>query len=141
MKDIRTVNHKALDPSSDWVAQGYYTSVIPILKQPGKSFEDIYGSAFLIKYNETIYVITAKHVVDIDNPILLFAGTKKSKIFLATEYFNKIRIDWIYHKSEDLAVLPLKVPELSGRIINTSISPNMTPINIQPNQIEFLKYR
>lgn len=135
MKDIRKVNYKPHDPKSDWVYGGYYTSVIPILKQPGKSFDDTYGTAFLIKCYETIYVVTAKHVVDIDNPTLLFAGTKKSNIFLETEYFNKIGIDWICHKSEDLAILPLKIPELIGRIINTKISPNKTSVNIQPNQI------
>jgi len=36
MKDIREVHYKARDPKNDWVIQGYYTSVIPILKQPSK---------------------------------------------------------------------------------------------------------
>ena len=135
MKDIRTVNHKARDPSSDWVAQGYYTSVIPILKQPAQSLDNIYGTAFQIKYGNTNYIVTARHVVELDNPALFFQGTGKREIILETALFNKMNVDWIFHKTEDLAILPFNIPEINKRIINTVINPNLTQVNIQSNQI------
>lgn len=135
MKDIREVHYKARDPKNDWVIQGYYTSVIPILQQPAITLDDVYGAGFQLKYKNENYIVTAKHVIDIQNPTLFFQDASRKGIFVDTNYFQKIGIDWICHESEDIAVLRLKIPELTKRIINTTIQPNLTKISIQTNQI------
>jgi len=72
MKDIREVTYTPNDLKTDWVTRGHYTAVFPILKQPAKSRDNIYGAAFRMKYKNKIYIVTAKHVANTVNPVLLF---------------------------------------------------------------------
>jgi len=134
MRDIKKVNYTPHNKNTDWVRKGFYTSVIPILCQPAVSRTNIFGAGFLMKFQGKTYVVTAKHVVDIDNPVLLFTGTNRDDIFLETKYFNNIGINWVFHKDKDLAVLPLEIPGGFKRIINSSIIENKFTTNIQPGQ-------
>ncbi|MBL7002127.1 MAG: hypothetical protein ISR80_05160 [Nitrosopumilus sp.] len=138
MKDSEKVNLTPYDPTTDFIPQEFYQSVIPIIKNSGNYPENIIGTGFLIQYNGVSYIVSAKHVVESeDNPSMFFTGKGSTPIILGTDTFRGFGLDWISHpRGLDVAVMPLILPtSISQKIINNKIIQNKTidPATIKPN--------
>ncbi|MGI0022022.1 MAG: hypothetical protein ACRD9Q_04080, partial [Nitrososphaeraceae archaeon] len=93
------------EPTKDWLPHGFYKTTLPILSQPAQSKNDIYGTGFLLDNNGIPYIVTAKHVANIDNPVFLFTRKGRKDIFIHTTYLNQKGIKWNFHPKFDLATI------------------------------------
>lgn len=98
--------------TNKWLPSDMRKCTIPILVQPGKIPDDIRGSAFLLRHNKKEYIVTARHVTEIKNPVLAFSAKTHQPICVDFSYFQKKGLSWVNHpKGLDLAVMPFLVPQ------------------------------
>jgi hypothetical protein len=109
MKDKDKVHIKKIG-YDNWLPPPWYQGTFPIVESDEK-LENIVGAAFMIIYQKVPYIVTAKHVIEFENPIVRFTTTSRKTLDLETKYFNKLGLDWISHpKGLDLVAIPFHVP-------------------------------
>lgn len=97
--------------TNDWLPRDWKKCTLPILEGPGKNFdEELRGTAFLLKYNNVIFVITARHVIeDLKNGRI--AVPQLNKIWTSGSFQNFEKhlrgVRWILHpEGLDLVAIP-----------------------------------
>jgi hypothetical protein len=71
----------------------------------------IIGAAFLLEYRNLIYIISAKHVIDFDNPSMAFARKDGKVAGLKTSTLQRGGLGWLMHPGDlDLAAIPFYGP-------------------------------
>lgn len=96
-----------------WFPIGWIKCTFPILKALGTLGEyDVCGSAFLLKYNDVEYAITAKHVLkDIENPMIGFNTEGRKLHQISSQKLKALGPEWIYHpKNSKLDLAAIRMP-------------------------------
>jgi hypothetical protein len=94
-----------------WLPKEWRKCTFPILKQPAKTFNDLIGSAFLLQYKNRPYIITARHVIDADNPVVAFRKKNGQVIVVSSSSFQQVGVQWVKHPlGLDIAAIPLALP-------------------------------
>jgi hypothetical protein len=98
--------------TNKWSPCYWRKSTFPVLRQPAKTLNDITGTAFLLRYKEMDFIVTASHVIEMKNPVLMFSkkGTQPSNmqsITVSSTDLHQKGLDWIKHPAGlDLAAIP-----------------------------------
>lgn len=94
-----------------WLHQSWRKSTFQILRQPAKTSEDLVGSAFLLSYRGVPYIVSAKHVIDIENPVVVFPKKDRKRLGVPTSEFERVGLKWIEHPAGlDLVAMPFHLP-------------------------------
>jgi len=109
LKDRDKIEVKRGDPRTSWFPKEFDKSAFPIMKQPATEIEHIDGTAFVMYYKTIPYVVTAAHVLKMDNPAIHFLLKSAMGRSFSTSYFNELGIDWIKNEELDLAAIPFHV--------------------------------
>lgn len=106
MEDKDKVGIKTTGPDN-WLPPAWYQGTLPIIEKKNDS-EIMVGAAFMLQLEKIHYIVSAKHVIDIDNPIIRFTTKARKTLDFETKYFNNLNLDWISHQQGmDLAAIPL----------------------------------
>ena len=98
--------------TNKWLPPLWRKSTFPVLRQPAKSLKDITGTAFLLSYNKQDFIVTASHVIEMKNPVLMFSkknnqSTDKESVLVSSDDLHQIGLDWTKHPAGlDLAAIP-----------------------------------
>ncbi len=100
------------NPKTDeWLPKNWRKCTFPILNQPAQTLQDIAGSAFLLHYQRIPYVVTASHVVEVENPVIAFGTRDKQVACVSSSDLQKAGLKWIKHPMGfDLAAIPFHLP-------------------------------
>jgi hypothetical protein len=94
-----------------WLPQYLRKCTFPIFNQPARTSDDMIGAAFLLFYNNIPYIISAKHVINIDDPVIGFAKKDATVIGIKSSAFEKVGLRWISHPADlDIAAIPFHLP-------------------------------
>jgi hypothetical protein len=94
-----------------WLPKDWRKCTFPILSQPAKTSNDIAGSAFLLYYRKIPYIVTAKHVVEIENPVVAFSKKDKKVLGVSSSCLAQTGLKWIEHPAGlDLVAIPFHLP-------------------------------
>jgi hypothetical protein len=94
-----------------WFPQYMRTCTFPICRQPAEKSADIAGSAFLLLYEKKPYIVTASHVIDIENPVVVLSKKDRQIVSVSSSYFQQAGLKWIKHPGGlDLAAIPFYLP-------------------------------
>jgi len=94
------------DPRTSWFPKSWDKSAFPIMHQPGTEQDNITGTAFVMYYQGVPYIVTAKHVLETENPAIHFLLKNGQGRSFGTSYFNALGLDWIKHDTVDVAAIP-----------------------------------
>jgi len=100
------------NPETDkWLPKDWRRCTFPILKQPAKTLDDIEGTAFLLHYEKIPYIVTASHVIEIENPVIAFSKKDKQLVCVSSAYLQQAGLEWVKHPASlDLAAIPFHLP-------------------------------
>jgi len=143
LKDREEVGIKKIG-LDNWLPPPWYQGTIPIIERKDDS-EQIAGAAFIILHQKIPYIVSAKHVIEMENPILRFTSTTRKTLDIETAYFKKLGLDWISHPGGmDLAAIPFHLPlSLVSKIFKFPIKEELwdQSVAIKPgNEIRHLGY-
>ncbi|HSV49197.1 MAG TPA: hypothetical protein VLH35_02690 [Candidatus Acidoferrales bacterium] len=94
-----------------WLPKELRKGTFPILRQPASTSNDITGSAFLLQYKKKPFIITAKHVIDVENPVIAFRKKNGQVIGVNSSSFQQVGIQWVKHPfGLDIAAIPFVLP-------------------------------
>jgi hypothetical protein len=97
--------------TNKWLPPNWRKSTFPVFNQPAKTSEDIRGSAFLLQYENKPYMVTANHVIETENPVIVFSTKNKQTIGVSFSAFQKAGLSWVKHPAGlDLAAVPFLLP-------------------------------
>lgn len=97
--------------TNKWLPPNWRRCTFPILNQPAKTIKDISGSAFLLYYKHIPYIVTAGHVVEIQNPVIAFTKKNREVLCVSSSQLQQVGLKWIKHPAGfDLAATPFHLP-------------------------------
>jgi hypothetical protein len=112
VKMIKNPNFKIVKVTNEWLPPLWRKSTFPVLNQPAKSLKDITGTAFILSYKMQDFIVTASHVIDVENPVLMFSKKNDQRnynesLMVSTDDIKQIGSNWIKHPMGfDLAAIP-----------------------------------
>jgi len=111
MKDKEKVIVRKSNEITEWIPPFWFKCCFPILTLPARSNDNIVGACFLMMHKKIPYIVTAKHVIDVQNPVIAFTLKGRKNINIQTSYFNSLGLNWISHPNGlDLAAIPFHLP-------------------------------
>jgi hypothetical protein len=97
--------------TNEWLPWYWRKSTFPILSQPAKTLNDIAGTAFLLHYKKIPYIVTASHVIEMENPVIAFSRKDRQLVCVSSAYLQQTGLKWIKHPvGFDLAAIPFHLP-------------------------------
>jgi len=97
--------------TNEWLPKNWRKCTFPILSQPAKTSDNIVGSAFLLHYKKIPYIVTARHVVEIENPVVAFSNKNRHVLGISSSCPAQTGLKWIKHPAGlDLAAIPFHLP-------------------------------
>jgi len=94
-----------------WLPKNWRKCTFPMLSQPAKTSNDIAGSAFLLHYKKVPYIVTAGHVIEMENPVIAFSKKDRQVVGVSSSYLGQAGLRWIKHSAGfDLAAIPFHLP-------------------------------
>jgi len=94
----------------DWLPAYWFQCTFPIVELKDNSKKEIVGASFLLLYRKIPYIVTAKHVINFENPIVRFTLRDKRTFDIESNYFRQLGLEWIPHQKTDLAAIPINLP-------------------------------
>ena len=97
--------------TDEWLPKNWRKCTFPILSQPAKTTNDMSGSAFLLNYKRINYIVTAGHVIEIENPVIAFSKKDRQVVSVSSFDLQETGLRWIKHPAGfDLAAIPFLLP-------------------------------
>jgi len=97
--------------TNEWLPWYWRKSTFPILSQPAKTFNDIVGSAFLLHYEKIPYIVSASHVIEMENPVIAFSKKDRQLVCISSSFLQQAGLKWIKHPAGfDLVAIPFHLP-------------------------------
>jgi hypothetical protein len=94
-----------------WLPKEWRKCTFPILRQPAVTSNDITGSAFILQYKNKPFVVTAKHVIEVENPVIALRKKNGQVIGVNSTSFQEVGVQWVKHPfGLDIAAIPLALP-------------------------------
>lgn len=120
-------NHSYIDGKAvdEWFSPNIRKCGFPIMLKPAISSSDILGTAFFLRYDQTVFIVTVKHNTDLekiseernititpDDFYLIFITKDRKIIRLPYSKILEMGNQWVFHTDEsiDIAVMPLILP-------------------------------
>ena len=123
--------------SPNWFPNQWLKSAAPVLTEPGKTVpQDNRGTVFYVEYQNEIFAVTAKHVLDAcKNPMLCYYDSNRNIQRISSSVFSRIvHLKWINHPDDsiDISAIPFTVKDYMDINVIPETSWNL-PCSLKPD--------